>query len=107
MIHRASSGAGPRRSASAIPNPRLIRQHRNLVESCIRSILSNPDDDAEGHDDIPKLDDSVPPSLRHTLPGIHVYTPNLLGSNLSRHPSAFLYANEVRNFFVCLLGCLL
>lgn len=107
MIHRASSGVRPRRSASAIPNPQLIRQHCNLVESCIRPICADPDDDVEGDDDIPKPDDSVPPSLRHTLPGIHVDTPDLLGLDLSRHPSAFLYANEVRNFFVYLLRCLL
>lgn len=105
-IHRASSIVHPRRLASVIPTPRLARQHR-LVESYIRPIRAEPNDDIERDDNIPESDDSFPPSLRCTLSGVHVDIPDLLGSDLSQHPLVFLHANEVRIIVVCLLSRLL
>lgn len=100
--HRASSGVHPRRSASTASFPRLARQLRCLAESCIRPIRVDPEADVAAG--VPDLDDPFPPTRGHTLPDIRVEMPDLLSSDLSHHPSAYLHANEVYGRFTCFLG---
>lgn len=76
---------------------------------CICPTPTEPDivGGVDGGDDVPKPVDSVPPPPRCVLPGIYVKNPDLLGLDLSHHPSTFLHINEVQIVVVCLLGCVL
>lgn len=93
--HRASSGVRPCRSTLTAPSPCVTRQPQRPVEACIRSIGIDPNDVIDVADDMSDLG-AVALSVRgRTFPGARVATPNLLGSDLSHHPSTYLCANEV------------
>lgn len=65
------------------------------METCIRLICVDRDDAANVADDFPDPDIVVLLVRGRTLPGARVTTHDLLGLDLSRHPSVYLCANEV------------
>lgn len=93
--HQASFGVRPRRSALSAPSPYVTCHPRRLAEACIRPIHVDPEEAVDVADGVPDTDAFVSPTRGGTLPGALVAMPDLLGLDLSHHPSAYLCANEV------------
>lgn len=90
---RASFGVH-RRVASAVPSPHITRQASHLTEACIHPIGVDRAD-AVNHEDLPDVDAPALLVHSHSLLGARVIIPDLLGLDLSHHPSAYLCANKV------------
>ena len=89
------AGVRRRRAASSAPAPVLTRHSRRLSESVLRPDRPDVGEDAPAEAEAGPSGTAAPPPTRRTLPGARARIPDLLGPELSSHPSAYLAANEV------------
>lgn len=94
-FHRAPSGVRRSRPTSAVPESRVTRQAQRFTKSVIRPIGVDRANVPNTGDDLPEVEVPSQSIPRRVLPGIQMAIPDLLGADLSRHPSAHLHANEV------------
>ena len=82
-----------------MPRPRSVRQPRRMAKAVIRPVRVDVPDVEDEEEDVPVAAPAPAAHIpRRDFPGIQVAIPDLLG-DLSRHPSVYLHANEVKAGF--------